>query len=245
MEETINKFAEEILDFKNYPNLIVFQNKKIREKLVLLFMTYFFIFLLIVLSGLIILGTDFIVSNVLHFKNIHNQDTTQLKVEFTKFGLVKGALVMGLLGPLIEETIFRLPLSLNKYHIAIALSLAMLFFSGKIYTLQYIDWAFATRLLIAIALFLIIVKWMPANLSQVDNKYKTFINISSIALFGLVHITNYSPIQWPIFFLYPIYVLPQICLGWGLTYIRFRNGFFWGLLLHCFLNIISYVVTFL
>jgi len=245
MEETITKFAAEILDFKNYPNLIIFQNRKIQEKLILIFITYCVIFLFIILSGLIISVTDFIVSHLLHFKNIYNQDTSQLKDEFAKFDHVKGALVMCILGPLIEETIFRLPLSLNRYHIATALSVAMLFFSGKIYTLQHIDWQFIMRLIFALTLFLILMKWVPANLSQIDNKYKTIINISSIALFGLVHITNFTPIQWSIWFIYPIYVLPQICLGWGLTYIRFRNGFFWGLLLHCFINTISYVVTFL
>ena len=228
MEETITNFSKEIFDFKNYPNLIVFQKSRIKGKFILLFITYCLIFLLIMLSRPIISATDFIVSHLLHFKNIYNQDTPQLKSEFAKFGLIKGALVMCLMGPLIEETIFRLPLSLNRYHIALALSMTMLFFSGKIYTLQHIEWQFVMRLVIAIILFLIFVKWMPASILQTDNKNKIIINVSSVVLFGLVHITNFTPIQWSICFIYPIYVLPQICLGLGLTYIRFRNGFFWG-----------------
>ena len=164
MEETKTKFSKEIFDFKNYPNLIVFQKSRIKEKFILLFITYCLIFLLIILSRLIISTTDFIVSHLLNFENIDNQDTSQLKSEFAKFGLIKGALVMCLLGPLIEETIFRLPLSLNRYYIALALSMTTL--SGKIYTLQQIEWQFVVRLMIAILLFLIFLKWIPVKFLQ-------------------------------------------------------------------------------
>ena len=65
-----------------------------------------------------------------------------------------------------------------------------------------------------------------------------YLLISAI-LFGLVHIANFAPINTTIWFLYPIYVLPQVVLGYLIVFLRLKHGFIYGLGLHILVNFIA------
>jgi membrane protease YdiL (CAAX protease family) len=89
-----------------------------------------------------------------------------------------------------------------------------------------------------VLIYFIVVMLIPAGL-EIAQKYKKPIIITSILLFGLMHIFNYVPLQWQLIWIYPLYVLPQLGMGIALTYVRFKNGFIWGIALHCLINSVS------
>ncbi|WP_091393394.1 CPBP family glutamic-type intramembrane protease [Arachidicoccus rhizosphaerae] len=55
-------------------------------------------------------------------------------------------------------------------------------------------------------------------------------------IFGLGHIFNFAPIHYNLIYFYPVFVLPQLIMGFGFGYVRIKYGFFFGLLLHCITN---------
>jgi len=57
------------------------------------------------------------------------------------------------------------------------------------------------------------------------------------ALFGLMHIFNFTGINWNNLIFTPLLVLPQIFLGLILGYLRVTYGFIYGVLFHAIVNI--------
>jgi hypothetical protein len=185
---------------------------------------------------------DHLLVSSFHFKSLHAQFATDRKEFIKKLGEVNAALYACLGAPLLEETVFRLPLSFKKTHIITGLSLAAFLFIGLIPGVKTFDrhigigFAYLFKILIAILVLLIAKSFIPTNIQWSKNKKMKLI-IVSIFLFGLLHISNYSPIQWPIIGIYLFYIIPQLLSGWGMTYLRCKYGFIWGLGLHCLINI--------
>lgn len=115
------------------------------------------------------------------------------------------------IGPLIEELIFRLYLRYkNNYALHFLISLVSL--TGVRNEQK------AETFLISL--------W--------KKRYK-FIFYFSAVIFGLIHISNFE-FSYTILLLSPILVAPQIILGLIIGYLRVRNGFVLGLLLHSLHN---------
>ena len=115
------------------------------------------------------------------------------------------------IGPLIEELIFRL-------------------------YLRYKD-NYALRFLISIVSLTGVRNEQKAEtffISLWKKRYK-FIFYFSAVIFGLIHISNFE-FSYTILLLSPILVAPQIILGLIIGYSRVRNGFVSGLLLHSLHN---------
>ena len=116
-----------------------------------------------------------------------------------------------IVGPLIEELIFRL-------------------------YLRYKD-NYALRFLISIVSLTGVRNKQKAEkffISLWEKRYK-FIFYFSAVIFGVIHISNYE-FSYAILLLSPILVAPQIILGLIIGYLRIRNGFVLGLLLHSLHN---------
>lgn len=64
---------------------------------------------------------------------------------------------------------------------------------------------------------------------------KHLVIIFSIS-FGLIHIGNIDKIYNELMLLYPIYVLPQIIMGYFCSILRIKFGFIWGVGFHSFIN---------
>jgi hypothetical protein len=154
-----------------------------------------------------------------------------------KLGYWESMVFVCLLGPLLEETVFRLPLSFKRIHVAWSLALAIFVGGSTLFKQSTI--AAPLTIAAAISVWLIIRYLIPYGFGQQRSPYKRYFVVASIVIFGLMHVSNYSPLQWPIIFIYPIYVLPQVCMGWGITYVRFKNGFFWAVGLHCLINTVA------
>jgi hypothetical protein len=239
---------KEIFTISKYPYLKLNSDREFIDKLGRVFKAYGFVLLaLIFIAAPIVTLTDNFVVHVLHFKTIQYQDKNTLKQLLEKshyFALVYIALI----GPIIEETVFRLPLSFKRTHIAISVAFAFFIFGSQLpgnhaLNIEFGKWfIFVIRVGITLGLFFTVRRFLPVDIQLSDRAKKSFI-ILSICLFGLIHISNFSPLQWPILWIYPLYVLPQIFMGWLITYIRFKNGFIWGIMLHCLIN--SVVMLFL
>lgn len=218
-------------------------DKSFMDKLGRTLQTYGFVLLaLIFIAAPIVASADYFVVHVLHFKAINGQGRSNLKHLLEKHYYL--ILIYGcLIGPILEETVFRLPLSFKKNNIALGIACAVLLFGfalkGKILIAGVgILVVVLIRIAIAIATFFIVRRLLPNDI-QLSDATKKWLIVLSISLFGLMHIANFTPIQWPIIGVYPLYVVPQIFMGWLITYVRFKNGFIWGIALHCLINSVA------
>lgn len=151
-------------------------------------------------------------------------------------------LIVALIGPMVEETLFRLWLVLNKTNLFISSTLIFWYvinrinhysiFSGKINERFFYNVVIA--LVIAATLFFVSTFFNLKNIFK--NNFRWFYWGSSI-LFGLIHILNFSPINYSIIWFYPFFILPQLFLGFILGFLRIKSGFYWALLLHCLVNL--------
>jgi len=235
---------KELLSISEYPNLQLLAKSPFFEKLGTLLKAYGLVLLALILTVPLMLITEQIVTQVLHHKGIAPVQRAGMSQMMHKLGYWRAAIYIGIIGPLLEETIFRLPLSLKRIHIALAFSMAIFLFCGFFLVhikSPLINWGI--RLSLVGIVFSICMMFVPNGVSIIDHRFRKQLIILSICLFGLMHISNYTPIQWPLIWLYPIYVLPQLCMGWVITYIRFKNGFFWGFALHCIINSVSVLLS--
>jgi hypothetical protein len=229
---------KDIFNIGGYPSLE--NDRPFSDKLILLLKIYGCIFLLNLLSAPISALAELLVTHALHLKSITANYKTSMQSFFAKYGNLKAAVYICILAPIIEETIFRLPLSFKKQHIAIAFGCAMLLFARAIPAVKDLNLvsAIAVRAVLFILGCFTLIKLLPSN-TYLNKRMQTGFMVLSMLLFGLMHILNYAPMQWGIIFIYPLFVLPQLFIGWALTYIRFKNGFFWGVGLHSLVNSVS------
>lgn len=225
---------EEIYAIGKYPGLK--NDSTIQSRVMLLFKLYGIILLFNFLSAPLFLLWEFIVTH-LHYKSLAAQYKTSMHSFITKYGYWKAVLYISLLGPVIEEIIFRLPLSFKRKHIAIAFGCALVLLAKVIPGVG--NQSLIVNILARVVLFIVgyfaLLNSLPQNINPNKKAQKGFI-LASIITFGLLHTFNYAPFQLGIIWIYPLYVLPQLLMGWFLTYIRFKNGFFWGVVLHILIN---------
>lgn len=241
---------KKILSISQYPYLKQEEDQSFADKVATLFKAYGLVWLAIIfIAAPLIPLADGIVTHTLHFKSIMGQDKISMKQMLQKTGYAFGLIYICLVGPLLEETVFRLPLSFKKIHIAISLAVAMLFIASLYHIPKTLNLSlripleFLQLAVIPAATFFAIRKFLPADIKLSENVKKWLI-ITSMCLFGLMHVSNYSPLQWPIIWIYPVYVLPQFLMGWLMTYVRSKNGFIWGLALHCLINTTAMLFSF-
>ena len=235
---------EQIFKVSQFPELSVRESDSFTGKLLNLLKTYGILFLALIAISPTLLMVDYFVVHVLHYKTISGVQKHGMSQFLHKMGYWKAVVYICLIGPLIEETVFRLPLSLKKRHIALGFAAAAFLFSSFFLKDIKSPWLnLSVRLSISILVYVLCVFTAPKGLSIIDHRFRKHIIVLSILLFGLMHIGNYNPIQWPVVWIYPLYVLPQILMGWAITYVRFRNGFWWGFLLHCLINSVSMALS--
>ena len=229
---------KEILNIGSYPELN--RDRPFINKLATVLKTYGLVFLSLFFVGPLASAADHFVTQALHYKSIIKQDDITMQQMMRKLGYWTALVIICLLGPLLEETVFRLPLSFKRNHVAWSIALAMFIGGNTIFKHSII--AEVLMIFLSAAVWLMIKYLIPHGFGQRLNPYKSYFIVASITVFGLMHISNYSPLQWPIIFIYPVFVLPQVCMGWGMTYVRFKNGFFWGVGLHCLINTVAMIL---
>jgi len=100
---------------------------------------------------------------------------------------------------------------------------------------SYLFFSILISLILSIFTYLYLEKY-----SIVNKKNRKIITFIFIASFGLIHILNFKPLHTELIWVYPIYVLPQISIGYFCSVLRIKIGFIWGLLFHSFINFIGF-----
>ncbi len=162
---------------------------------------------------------------------------------------LKPILLIGILGPIFEETIFRLWLSFKKLEVAISAAFilfyltAVIIYKKSLYTVGVTFDLLPPLFLSGIFFLLINIYLKPIAVDNFRTKYLTRCVGFSCVLFALAHLKNFTPFHIEIFWVYLIFVLPQFFMGFLLSYVRLKNGFIWALLLHCLWNSLGTLIA--
>lgn len=233
---------EELFAISKYPYLDKTQG--FFNKLLIVVKTYGRLYLAIIVSAPLFLLADKLVVNVFHHSSLVHQNKEAFSHIFQRLGFIKAFLFICVVGPAFEETIYRLLLSFKKQHIAISLLIAFFYFGAVFLHIKDRILRIEIELAIAVVIIGASLLFVPKTTVDVSPENKKRWIVLSICLFGLMHVFNYLPFYYPIIWIYPVFVIPQLLMGWAMTYIRFKNGFFWGVLLHCIINTVSVLFSY-
>lgn len=153
-----------------------------------------------------------------------------LESELERWSLTEQFILVVLLAPVLEETIYRLPLQrqFRPGLIALSLGTAALFFTGAGSA------SFWVILMLAFAVGSIGTR--PQLRQHIQDRWTINARMpvwSATLIFGLIHIVNFD-VEWSIYavLVAPLVVSPQIWLGLMFTIARVRYGWWAGLVLH-------------
>ena len=154
-----------------------------------------------------------------------------------------GFFLVVILGPLVEELIFRLILVPKRRNIAIFTFVFSFLIMNKTYYINKIDWLLLVSLAVSGLLSFLgfnLLKRKPEIETTIGKRQK-IITMVSVVLFGLLHIANIENLHWELALLYPVYALPQMILGYVSSVQRLKLGFVWGLLFHSMINLMAFL----
>lgn len=211
-------------------------NKKIKNKL-LYFLKYILIyFVLLIISVSIIYVVDAYVIKKMGYNSIIYQiSNTNKKVNKLSF------LTVALIVPLLEEVSFRLFLIPTRFKVLLSsITLSFFIIYGTFIKIDVNSIHFVMSCLYSF-IIAVIVYYKYLKIEKIIINKNKIISFVSILIFGLFHITNIKELHIELALLYPIYVLPQISLGYVLTKLRMKNGFWWGFILHFLINSITFL----
>lgn len=143
-----------------------------------------------------------------------------------------------LIGPFIEELIFRLPLRFKKANF-IPFALIILFYAGTlIFKTFHLSVAVSIPLFAGITAFLIFYifnRYMAEKRETTLSANYSLYFYSATILFALFHLSNFKYTPNLLLFA-PIVVLPQFICGFLFGFIRIKQGFIWSFFFHSLHN---------
>ena len=167
-----------------------------------------------------------------------------------------GLLLISVLGPLLEESIFRLWLSFKRIHVFISLFIVFYILIGicipsekqtflhglaKVSYFTGCGYKIPLSILLSSSVFLVSQK----SLDRIKEGFGHYFIVLSIIVFATLHISNMS-FEW---FLLPVAFLcclPQFVVGLTITYYRINLGFFYGYVFHFLVNFsLTFITDFL
>ncbi|MCK4358236.1 MAG: CPBP family intramembrane metalloprotease [Candidatus Cloacimonetes bacterium] len=148
-----------------------------------------------------------------------------------------------IIGPLLEELVFRLSLKFNRLNLSISCGAITYFFSSPcLFNNKDVEIGINNiyRLLLGFTVFivfyyLILNNSIERKLSNFWDRNFKYIFYFSVLSFGMIHITNYELSLNHLLFI-PIITLPRIILGIIFGFIRTKFGIGWSIVLHVFYN---------
>ena len=154
-----------------------------------------------------------------------------------------GFFLVVILGPLVEELIFRLILVPKRRNITIFTFVFSFLVLNKTYYIIKIDWLLLMSLTVSGLLSFLVFNLLKRNpkIETAIGKRQKIITMVSVVLFGLLHIANIENLHWELTLLYPVYALPQMILGYVSSVQRLKLGFIWGLLFHSTINLMAFL----
>jgi hypothetical protein len=169
--------------------------------------------------------------------------------------ILSGLLLISVLVPLLEESIFRLWLSFKRIHVFISLFIVFYILIGicipsekqtflhglaKVSYFTGYSYKLPLSILLSSSVFLVSQK----SLDRIKEKFGHYFIVLSVIVFAAFHIANMS-FEW---FLLPVALLcclPQFVGGLTITYYRINLGFFYGYAFHFLVNFsLTFVLDF-
>ncbi len=139
--------------------------------------------------------------------------------------------------PIMEETIFRLPLIFKPINLSLSISILIALIIQKLA-------GHIVAIIFFILIFLPLIS-LSNTYNQIlksfwTNNFKFIFYFSSI-LFGLVHLSNYTYFENSQYLIIPILILPQLILGFLLSFIRmyYKKGLLMCIIIHSLINLVS------
>ena len=183
-------------------------------------------------SILILIAIDIIIGLLISMPLRHMELLPEQKeITFSLYIFLKFSLLL----PIVEESIFRLPLRISRSNLAIPLSLILFIFLYKL----NIYLAISLSLSLLIVLF-IVIKIRPEILNKVNSlsqRYFLFFFYIQAIVFGFLHLTNYKlDIQY--FYLFPFFIIGYIVTGcfFGFIRVRYSYGIYLCITSHIVMN---------
>ena len=204
-------------------------------------------YLLLALSSFLLLKSiDTIILKYFYNYSILSQFEINRQKNLLQFGDYV-IIIVPIIGPFLEEILFRLPLSLTKTSISLSAALIMYRFTGKhLFSFDPNEVYSYIRIGIAIVTFTSVLFFLSyVWLEKIKERYFKYFFYLSAILFALVHISNFAPYNYNVLFLYPLFTLPQFFMGLILGYLRIRQGFFSAWVLHALINLPSALLYFI
>ncbi|TKT93102.1 CPBP family intramembrane glutamic endopeptidase [Dyadobacter frigoris] len=169
-----------------------------------------------------------VLENLAHNRQAFRESTTP----------VRAVLDICLVGPFIEEGVFRLMLLLESRYLQLISVFLLIDTITKFHRFYFSSFQYEV-IVVSILVMLFFYNHISIR-SETPVLPKEFYNYAcwfSIITFGLVHIRNFAPIDGSILFLYPFYVLPQLVYGVVLSYTALKyKSIVWPFLIHAGIN---------
>lgn len=152
------------------------------------------------------------------------------------FVMIFGAFI----GPLLEETLFRLSLKFKPIYASLTSAVFVYYLLNII--LGYISinsivipiMLFVFPILVGLIIFFI-TNAKKESIHHFFERYFKVIFYTFVIMFAFMHITNYTD-RLAILLIAPLLVLPQLIVGFLLSYIRMRQGFGYAVFAHAIYN---------
>jgi len=209
-----------------------------KAKIKNLLLSYCYMYLAILLSAIFLLRPlDYLVTDILGFPSIIEAiGKSSNSIASISFWFVV------IVGPIIEEITFRLFLNFKKKEICLSVFLMLLMVFGIRLTSEAL-FLLSTWVKVAISLSVVVVLYFfVIDKIKFSIRIQRSITIVSIIAFGLMHIDNLEKIYYSLLLIYPFFVLPQMLIGYFATNLRLKQGFVWGILLHCMTNLTFFLL---
>ena len=209
-----------------------------KAKIKNLLLSYCYMYLAIILSAIFLLRPlDYLVTDILGFPSIMEAiGKSSDRIATISFWFVV------IIIPIIEEILFRLFLNFKKKEIWLSVFFMLLLALGIRVTSDAL-FLLSTWVKVGISLSVVVVLYFFV----IDNikfsiRLQRSLTVVSIIAFGLMHIDNLEKIYYSLLLIYPFFVLPQMIMGYFGTNLRLKQGFVWGILLHCMTNLTFFLL---
>ncbi|HEV7378376.1 MAG TPA: hypothetical protein VGN64_01170 [Dyadobacter sp.] len=211
------------------------ENESLKEKVTILKRSYLFCLGAGVLIGLVIMAVESFLQSkygISVYENLR-RNGNEFRTNRSRAG---NFILACLIAPFIEECTFRLPLLIKSTFLRwIILLVFILYFVVDIFKSDVYIWWYYAVLVIIFGGIIIFISSDPSPI-LVRKKYNHLCWTLTVS-FALLHVVNFYPLNITIFYLYPLYVLPQFVHGAVQSYLAIKyNSIVWPFLLHAGIN---------
>ena len=220
------------------PKLFLIKNETFKKKTIAFFLSIFFLFLVIVIWGLMLKGIDIIFikqNNYSLIEFLKNKQANRIFSQSYYLNIIKIIVE----APILEEIAYRLPLNLKKHTVIISLiTFGAIYLGDNILSLNL--YSFGTWLKIGVILLIALFGHFYIKQSFLNKIKDRFYNVYFYLLallFAADHISIYiTHLPSRLLILAPLFIIPQFFLALTTGYLRMKNGIIWAILLHIVFN---------